>query len=158
MSLARDVESWLDDTSGHPLGSLSTGRTLRQDGESHREAWMRTIRADPCSYCGAPGGTVDHVDHRRGRRVLHGLHGWPNYTAACERCNEAKSEEKLLLWLVRRPLVAHLGGAMPGPRETTALDGRGPSDDVVDPDRLDDLGRPDREVADWTDEAAEMAA
>ena len=42
---------------------MPSGRPLREDGQSHYEAWQALLRRDPCAYCGAgAAGTVDHVD------------------------------------------------------------------------------------------------
>jgi 5-methylcytosine-specific restriction endonuclease McrA len=103
-ALERDLASWLDDTAGHPLGGIAPGRTLRQDGESHRVAWLRQIRSDPCSYCGGPGGTVDHIEPRAGPRVA-GRFGWSNVAGACDRCNGSKDSDRLLVWLARRRVL-----------------------------------------------------
>lgn len=61
---------------------------------------MRVIRADPCAYCGAPGGTVDHIVPRS-LRIKH-LHDWVNYVGACEGCNGRKSDRPLLFFLAIR--------------------------------------------------------
>lgn len=61
------------------------------------------LRADPCAYCGGPGGTVDHVEPRsRAARGLGSVHGWTNTVGACGPCNGRKSDHPLLVWLARR--------------------------------------------------------
>lgn len=86
------------DHPGQPLGrGYPSGSTLRLDGESHRQAWLRIIRADPCAYCGGPGGTVDHVVPRS--RGLPGTYDWSNVVGACQTCNENKADSDLLLYL-----------------------------------------------------------
>lgn len=57
--------------------------------------WAAILRADPCSYCGNPGGTIDHI------RPLAGYGGghWTNLAGACQRCNGEKSDLSLLLYL-----------------------------------------------------------
>lgn len=94
------------DDPGHPLGrGMPTGETLREDGESHRQAWMRTLRVDPCAYCGVVcvDATVDHVEPRQfPARGLGGAHTWLNFTGACAACNWSKSSESLLEFLYRR--------------------------------------------------------
>jgi 5-methylcytosine-specific restriction endonuclease McrA len=98
------------------------GRTLREEvfheptqawrGESHLMAWERIIRADPCSYCGAEAGTIDHVEPRsRPVRGLGGAHSWANVVAACESCNGRKATRSLLTFLRIRVVSA--------PRTTT---------------------------------------
>ena len=48
-------------------------------------------------------GTVDHVDPRsRGARGLGTVHGWVNTVGACTRCNGAKRDLGLLVFLYRR--------------------------------------------------------
>jgi 5-methylcytosine-specific restriction endonuclease McrA len=90
---------------GYPLGpGFPAGSSLRSDGQSHREAWMEIVRADPCSYCGKrTGGTVDHIEPRsKGGRDTH---AWINYTAACPSCNVSKGDTLLLLWLRHRRVL-----------------------------------------------------
>lgn len=113
---------------GHPLGrGMPPGRTMRKDGETHRQAWMRVVRADPCAYCGrlprdtavAPGvqppcGTVDHIEPQsRPCRGIGGVHTWLNFTGACGRCNSRKGANSLLMFLAARrgcpvPLNRHV--------------------------------------------------
>jgi hypothetical protein len=106
---------FLRDDGGTPLGhGMPSGAPLRIDGQSHYEAWQALLRRDPCSYCGATGaaGTVDHVDPRsRPARGLGSVHGWINTLGACARCNGAKRDLGLLVFLQRR----RWGGATPGP-------------------------------------------
>lgn len=53
--------------------------------------WRRVVKADPCSYCGQVGGTIDHIDVRVADR-----NDPTNWTGACLRCNAAKKELPLL--------------------------------------------------------------
>jgi 5-methylcytosine-specific restriction endonuclease McrA len=91
-----------DPRPGDPLGrGYPIGSTIRRDGESHRDAWARIVRADPCSYCSVsgPSGTVDHI------RPLSrsGRHRVDNMTGACCSCNCSKSDElNLLAWMAAR--------------------------------------------------------
>jgi 5-methylcytosine-specific restriction endonuclease McrA len=56
------------------------------------------LRADPCSYCGGPGGTIDHIiPAARG-----GLSTSDNLTGSCEACNLAKGAWPLLPFLLLR--------------------------------------------------------
>ena len=97
---------FLRDDAGSPLGlGMPSGGPLRMDGQSHYEAWQSLVRRDPCSYCDAFGasGTVDHVDPRsRSARGLGTVHGWINTVGACARCNGAKRDLGLLVFLYRR--------------------------------------------------------
>ena len=100
------ADRWLDSDPGHPLGpGYPGGSPLREDGETHRAAWMRLLRGDPCAYCGRPGpaGTLDHVEPRcRPARSPGGAHCWTNYTGACDRCNALKADKPLLVFLAAR--------------------------------------------------------
>jgi 5-methylcytosine-specific restriction endonuclease McrA len=100
------LHDFLRDDAGSPLGTgMPSGAPLRADGESHYEAWQSLLRRDPCSYCGAGGasGTVDHVDPRsRPARGLGTVHGWINTVGACARCNGAKRDLGVLVFLHRR--------------------------------------------------------
>lgn len=98
-------DHYSDDHPGYPLGvGMPLGETMRKDGESHRSAWMRITRADPCSYCGGEAGTVDHIVPQA--RRVRGLHNWTNYTGACQSCNKSKADSSLLSMLLRRAGVA----------------------------------------------------
>lgn len=115
---SRSYTSFERDDPGHPLGKgMPTGAGFRRDGETHRQAWMRVVRMDPCSYCGAPPGmtledtgvlrlslTTDHIEPQNGppARGIGGAHSWLNYTSACESCNGRKSNHSLLDALYRR--------------------------------------------------------
>jgi 5-methylcytosine-specific restriction endonuclease McrA len=89
---------------GYPLGrGYPMGESQREDGETHREAWMRLLRTDPCSYCDGEGGTVDHIIPRSTHEK--GLHTWLNYAGACGSCNGSKGAKPLLLWLAERGVV-----------------------------------------------------
>jgi len=98
------LHDFLRDDAGTPLGvGMPSGGPLRTDGQSHYEAWQSLLRRDPCSYCDARGGTVDHVDPRsRPARGLGTAHGWVNVVGACARCNGAKRDLGLLVFLHRR--------------------------------------------------------
>jgi HNH endonuclease len=92
------------DHPGHPLGvGMPSGCTLREDGQSHRAAWMMVLRRDPCSYCDNAGGTIDHVEPRSRPTRLGtrggGAHTWANYVGACTNCNGRKGAASLLLFL-----------------------------------------------------------
>lgn len=58
-------------------------------------AYAALLERDPCSYCGQPASTVDHIDP-----VSAGGSGdWTNLTAACLSCNASKQERRLLLFM-----------------------------------------------------------
>lgn len=62
------------------------------------------LRRDPCSYCGAPGGILDHIIPR----VEGGDENYSNLTGSCRSCNSGKSDRSVLSWMVQltwlRPL------------------------------------------------------
>jgi hypothetical protein len=97
-------DAFAEDHPGHPLGpGYPTGRPLRDEGQSHRQAWAAIVRRDPCAYCGEEAGTVDHIEPQaHAARGLGGVHSWVNFTGACESCNTGKSDMPLLEWLYRR--------------------------------------------------------
>lgn len=104
--LLRLTTEFLRDDGGSPLGpGMPSGSPLRSDGQSHYDAWLALLRRDACSYCGAraAGGTVDHIDPRSGgARGIGSVHGWVNTVGACARCNGAKRDLGLLVFLHRR--------------------------------------------------------
>ena len=61
------------------------------------QAWCDVILSDPCSYCGEPSTSIDHVEPIDSG----GVHGASNLVGACERCNKSKSTESLLFFLLR---------------------------------------------------------
>jgi len=104
-SAAAARAEFLRDDAGTPLGARAggSGRPLREDGQSHYDAWLAQLRREACAYCGAPGGTVDHVEPRsRTVRGLGSAHGWVNVVGACCTCNQAKRDLPLLEFLRRR--------------------------------------------------------
>lgn len=64
---------------------------------------LRRLRGAQCTYCGGPGGTVDHlVPLSRG-----GQHAEGNLVPACRSCNSSKRDKLLIEWLIlRRASVA----------------------------------------------------
>jgi 5-methylcytosine-specific restriction endonuclease McrA len=59
---------------------------------------VRRLRAAACTYCGKPGGTVDHVvPLSRG-----GQHAEGNLVPACRSCNSSKADKLLIEWLILR--------------------------------------------------------
>jgi 5-methylcytosine-specific restriction endonuclease McrA len=73
--------------------SADARRMERYPGAS--EDQIRALLADPCSYCGGPGGEIDHIE-------AGGSRGFDNLTAACRSCNAAKGDKSLLLFLAHR--------------------------------------------------------
>lgn len=61
-----------------------------------RDMYAELLLGDPCSFCGAPSATVDHIDAlSRG-----GVDEWHNLTAACVSCNSRKWAMPLLLTML----------------------------------------------------------
>lgn len=59
---------------------------------------LRRLRAARCTYCGGPGGTVDHlVPLSRG-----GQHSEGNLAPACRSCNSSKGDKLLIEWRMSR--------------------------------------------------------
>jgi 5-methylcytosine-specific restriction endonuclease McrA len=69
-----------------------------------RSGYAPALRRDPCSYCGEPSKTIDHIVPRRDG----GEHGWENLAAACALCNSQKGPMSLLRFMLARPLLAEL--------------------------------------------------
>src|SRR6185437_4445194 len=92
-------------------GKTSKARSRGDYTPSEREM-IPILRNDPCSYCGGPAGTIDHIDpvHYDGGRV------WENLTAACQPCNSSKHTRPLLTFLLgagQRISVPSRSGQMP---------------------------------------------
>ena len=82
------------------------------------EPYLRLLLVDPCSYCGLPADTVDHIEPLQGG----GDSSSANLTAACRSCNASKSDTPLLIWLARRGVKdgssnGHPEGAAVGRRD-----------------------------------------
>jgi 5-methylcytosine-specific restriction endonuclease McrA len=95
------LTTYLEDQPGNALGSgMPLGSSLRMDGESHAAAWKRVLRSDPCVYCGElTSTTIDHIHPRSQRRI--GTERWVNWAGACPRCNHAKRDTPLLLFMLK---------------------------------------------------------
>lgn len=81
-----------------------------------RRGWFREmLRHELCSYCGGPGGTVDHITPKAelGKQEDMTKSPWKykasgdyNLTACCFECNQAKGDMGLLQFMLSR------GGAL----------------------------------------------
>lgn len=56
-------------------------------------AWVDILLRDPCSYCGGPATTLDHI-------VPGGDNDHTNLAPACARCNSSKGKRPLLMALL----------------------------------------------------------
>ena len=74
----------------HPAGEPTTRDVAR---------YKRTLRKDPCAYCGEASDAVDHIVPTN----ANGDNDWTNYTAACHRCNSTKSTLPMVLALLWIP-------------------------------------------------------
>lgn len=54
--------------------------------------YRQILNLDPCSYCGEPSGTIDHIVPL----IKGGENDWLNLTAACLSCNSSKGTKSLL--------------------------------------------------------------
>lgn len=62
---------------------------------------LRQLRMASCTYCGGPGGTVDHViPLSRG-----GAHAEGNLVPACKPCNSSKGDKLLIEWRLLKGMV-----------------------------------------------------
>ncbi len=115
--LHTELRRYRSDHPGHPLGpGAPLGVTLRLDGESHRQAWMRLLRADPCAYCGrslaelpVEQRTVDHIvpqDPLASTPALGGKYSWLNLTASCSACNGSKGNQSVITFLRLRAVAS----------------------------------------------------
>jgi len=60
-----------------------------------QEPYRDVLRADPCAYCGAAGGTLDHIV----ALAIGGTNHWSNLSGACASCNHAKDSRPLIWFL-----------------------------------------------------------
>lgn len=67
-------------------------------GDEDAVDYVRALKGDPCSYCGAPAAEVDHIEPTS----LGGDRDWTNLTACCRSCNPSKGNKPFLLFLAYR--------------------------------------------------------
>jgi 5-methylcytosine-specific restriction endonuclease McrA len=72
-------------------------RALRRASGSLELELVQMLRADPCSYCGGPGGTLDHI----APVSAGGTNDEANLVGACQPCNSRKGSAPLLQALIR---------------------------------------------------------
>lgn len=81
----------------HPEAKALDNQRRRVGRDAEAVEYSVVLRADPCAYCGGPGGIVEHiVAVARG-----GGNGWENLTGACRSCNSTKGTASLLVGLLR---------------------------------------------------------
>jgi hypothetical protein len=107
-----DHDSWASWTQrASPVGVDDEGRILIGGIRAWRlEPWETIILSDPCSYCGGPANTVDHVV----ARGSGGRNHWTNKAPSCRACNGQKGMSSVPMFLVvsskrrRRKVAAEL--------------------------------------------------
>lgn len=105
---ARAKASREKDPERHRLAvALRRARGARPTGEDF--VYAAVVRRDPCSYCGGPGGTMDHIMAVRDG----GTSEWMNQTGACRSCNSRKKRLPLLFALHRLHVDLDLGAEKP---------------------------------------------
>jgi hypothetical protein len=69
----------------------------------------KLFRRDLCSFCGGPGGTLDHILPRSvAQGVARG--NYMNYTGACRDCNGEKGSGHFLFFFAMKagsPVIGH---------------------------------------------------
>lgn len=60
--------------------------------------YRRSMRRDPCAYCGGPSQASDHIVPK----CDGGPDDWTNRSSACHRCNSTKQSSPLLTFLAWR--------------------------------------------------------
>lgn len=69
-------------------------------------AYYRTLRVDPCAYCGGRAGEIDHIHPRSEGGANH----WENYAAICATCNASKGAKSVLGFLGWRRAAREFDG------------------------------------------------
>lgn len=67
-------------------------------GARFRPTVQAIVKADPCAYCGGPGGSADHIVPI----VSGGTGDWENAAGVCYRCGSMKGEKSMLTFLLER--------------------------------------------------------
>lgn len=88
---ALNPEAWLQ--VGHRYRARLRAVTYENTAE-----YRSILEHDPCSYCGGPTDTIDHIE----ALIVGGTETEDNLTAACRSCNSRKRERSLLLWMAIR--------------------------------------------------------
>lgn len=86
------------DTEEHRAYSREQARRRRLGRDELAIEYADVLLLDPCSYCGAPADTIDHIEPV----IDGGTNEWCNLTAACASCNSSKHARPLLIFLLRR--------------------------------------------------------
>lgn len=94
---ARRKERYAEDEEYRKKAKFAVKNRKRAFSEG-AEDYYWILRNDPCSYCGAPAESVDHID-----AWVESADGqWENLTAACTSCNSSKGSRSLLQYLEAR--------------------------------------------------------
>lgn len=86
---------WAKTEKGAMQNRLARHRRRGAAPTTTAKVYAEILLSDPCSYCGSPGGEIDHLDP-----ITSGGNGdWLNLTSACRRCNASKNDRSLLVFL-----------------------------------------------------------
>lgn len=66
--------------------------------DSDALAYCAILLNDPCSYCGEPTDSIDHIT----AVTVSVSSDWTNLTASCKRCNSRKGTKSLMRFLARQ--------------------------------------------------------
>lgn len=75
--------------------ALNNAGMTADDWQMTRD-YIAVIRTDPCMYCGAPSGAIDHIQPV----VNGGSDRWDNLAPVCKRCNSVKRDKSVLVMLL----------------------------------------------------------
>jgi hypothetical protein len=91
-------------------GSILRGATWWDSTPTtaERGEYYEALRRDPCAYCGAAGGEIDHISPRG----HGGANQWDNTTGACRSCNSSKQTLSLTLGLLAMQIQRDIGPAL----------------------------------------------
>lgn len=86
---------WTKSDKGQIQNRLAAHRRRGARPTAEAKAFAPVLLADPCSYCGGPGGELDHISPV----VLGGGGDVGNLAGACRSCNARKNDQSLLEFL-----------------------------------------------------------
>lgn len=86
---------WTQSDKGQVQNRLAAHRRRGARATPEAKAFAPVLLADPCSYCGGPGGELDHIFPI----VLGGDGSVGNLAGACRSCNARKNDRPLLAFL-----------------------------------------------------------
>jgi hypothetical protein len=64
---------------------------------SHHLGYKKSLKLDPCVYCGEPSDSLEHViPQKDGGRSAY------NIVGACKKCNSTRRHTPFLIWMIER--------------------------------------------------------